>query len=446
MLVAMLLGYLLLLLLVSLAVARRRGDRGARAFFVADGKLSSLVTACSLTATSVGGSSTVLSAALIYRHGLAGIWFDLAGAIGFFALGALLARRVRESGVCSIAELAGRRYGETVRRAVAVLVVVAELGWLALLAKATAALLAPAVSVREWQLIALTLAVVVLYTTVGGQLLVSYTDLAQIAVMVVGLAVVAPLFVFRVAQPGELAALRWSFPVSDGFGPARIGAFLVLAGLPHMVGSDIYAKVLSARDGRTAARGAMLAAAMKLLFAAAVAVVALWGAHRLPQLDRPDALLGTVVHQLLPPAVAACLLVALAATMMSSADQVLLSAVTMIAHDLWKGAPAAARHLAAVGAGGLAFVVASAFPTVIDLMKVAYTVFSAGLALPVLLAAFPSLALPRRGVLAAMVVGAAVGTALHVGRLAGGYQLSPVIWGVAANALVLGLATLARRR
>ncbi len=433
-------GYLLVMAGVTLVSWRlqRREAHDARSFFVARGRLSAFTTACSLTATSVGGSSTVITAALVYKHGLAGVWMDLAGCLGYLALGLWLARPIRRTGVCSIAELAGMRHGAGVRRAVAVLVVLAELAWLALLIKALAAVLAPAMpAAQPWQIMAAATVVVVLYTLVGGQLAVSYTDVAQMLLMVVGLCLLAPLASALAVGTQNLGALRWDFPVSETFGWSRVAAFLVLTGLPHMVGSDIYAKVLSARDGDAARAGALMAAAAKGVFALAVAFTALCGAHLLGDLPRADHLLGTMVHQTLPATVSAVVILAMVATLMSSADQVLLSAVTMVGNDLMPGRGTA--RASAVVFGLLAFGTAWLFPTVIDLMKVAYTIFASGLALPVLASVPANLKLPRAAVLAAIFGGGAVGGGLHLVKLALGVSLpgEPVIWGVGVSLLCL---------
>lgn len=445
MLIALLAAYLLLLLVLTLWLRRGRGAaQDAQTYYVAGGRLSALTTACSLTATSVGGSSTVITAALVYRHGLAGVWIDLAGVLGYGLL-ALIAARIRETGVASIAEFAGLRHGPSVRRVVAALVVVVELGWLALLSKATAALLAPALpGVGEVWLLAAAVSVVVSYTLIGGQFVVSYSDVAQLALMAVGLWIVAPAQVLAAlsARAISLSTLAWHFPTAPSLGWSQVGGFLLLTGLPHLVGSDVYAKVLSARDGKTAARGALFAAGLKLLFALAIAFIALGGRALYPALAQPAALLGTLVHQLLPPQLGAVVLVALAATMMSSADQVLLSAITMVDHDLLAGRVRAARWLTAAGGGGLAFLLAWAAPTVIDAMKVAYTVFAAGLALPVLATAiWPGRAFSRRWLIAALIAGASLGGGLHIARLAGFFTGQPIYWGLAVNALLLAFAT-----
>ncbi|MCK5796689.1 MAG: hypothetical protein KAI47_05880, partial [Deltaproteobacteria bacterium] len=304
MLIPILIAYLAILATLVVWVRRRHGAQGeGRAFFVAGGTLSGFTTACSLAATSVGGSSTLITSALVYRYGLAGIWYDLAGTLGLVLLGLFVARRVRESGVSSIAELAGRTHGEAVRRIIATLVVVSEVAWLALLTKTTAALLAPALpAVGEPALLIATALVVVLYTLMGGQYVVSYSDIVQLGLMTLGLWIVAPVFLASALHSRNVAwsTLAWDFPTSATFGGSQIGAAFALMGLPHLVGPDVYAKLLSARDRRAAAYGALGAATLKLAFALAIAFIGLAGRALLPHLARDEALLGTLVSQTLP--------------------------------------------------------------------------------------------------------------------------------------------------
>jgi SSS family solute:Na+ symporter len=444
MLLILLCGYLVMLLVIT-ALTRARGTerRDARAFFVARGSLPALTTACSLTATSVGGSSTVVTTALVQRHGLAGVWMDLAGALGFLALGLLLARRVRQSGACSIAELAGQAQGPGIRRLVAAVVLVAELAWLALLVRATASVLTPALpAAPPWTLLLGAAAVPALYTLAGGQRAVSYTDVAQLLVMLLGLCLLAPISSALALREGVLV-LPLDFPVSASFGWGDVAAFLVLGGLPHLVGSDIYAKLLSARDGRAARRGALLAAGLKAAVAGAVAFTALCGTRLLPGLERPELLLGTLVKKVLSGPVSALVTLALVATMMSSADQVLLSAVTMLGNDLLPGRPAVIP-VATLGLGALGLGLAWAAPGVIQLMKVAYTIFAAGLALPVLSSLAPGRQPPRRAVVAAVVLGGLCGAGLHAAALLGHPAPGdPVLWGAGLSAACLGAGYLA---
>src|SRR4030095_2685515 len=83
---------------------------------------------------------------------------------------------------------------------------------------------------------------------------------------------------------GGLPSEVWSFPTSPTFGAADIAGMLVLIGLPHLVGSDVYLKLLSCRDEETARRSALWAAGSKVLFRLAGAAIALAARKALPPL------------------------------------------------------------------------------------------------------------------------------------------------------------------
>ena len=122
-----LLAYGLAVLLVGVFAARR-ASRSPDAFLLGDRSFGLLATWAALTSTTIGGSTTLVLAALVASRGLPGAWLDLSGALGLLALGIFLARRIRETGEVTLAAVVGRFYGERVRRVAATLVVLAPCG------------------------------------------------------------------------------------------------------------------------------------------------------------------------------------------------------------------------------------------------------------------------------------------------------------------------------
>jgi len=227
--------------------------------------------------------------------------------------------------------------------------------------------------------------------------------------------------------------------------PGQVLALLVLIGLPHLVGSDVYAKLLSCRDESTARRSALLAAVSKIVFGFSVAAIALAARKALPPVSPGDALPSAVLG-FAPPAAAALILVALVATMQTSADVVLLSACAVTVRDI---APAVIGRSPGVGAaralapvyGGLGLLVALALGRdVLETLKLGYSIFAAGLILPVLVALLPrrmgAPAVPARGAIVAMVAGGMVAAA---GRFlpALAFGTDPVLVGTGVNLAVL---------
>ena len=443
---SLLAGYLLLLLLLTIGSREPLHGEPDR-YYLANRSVSAFHSACSLAATSVGGSATIVSCALVFQHGLAGMWIDLGGIFGLVLLGLFLAPVARRSGALSVAELLGS-YGPTVRRLGAAVILVAELAWLALLAKSTAALVTPALGWSSESLVmGVQLFAVACYTLLGGQRMVVRSDLLQLALMVIGLVLVAPFYAAgRLAHPLSLGTLH--FPFAPSLGPARALAFVPLMALPHLSGPDVLVKVFAARDEQAAQRAVIGAAGLKLLFALAVAFLGLSARALLPAATPPSQALGLLIHEVMPAAVGALVLLALVATTMSSADQVLLSAMTMIDVELWPQQGIAGRRgLRLLGAGamaGAAWALALAFPNALAAMKLAYTVYASSLALPVLWALFPRLNPDRRIVVFAIVLSGATALLWHFSQPIA--ALPPVLAGALLNLSLLTYASWAAPR
>ena len=314
-------------------LATRDASRSADAFLVGDRGFGAFTVWAALSSTVVGGSTTLVLAALVAAKGLPALWLDLAGALGLLALGLFLAARVRATGATTIAEVIGRAYGPGVRRIAALLVILAEIVWFALLTEATEVVIASTTPWEPTRVLVLTAALFVAYTALGGQRAVVRTDLLQFGLMVTGLLAVAlPLAVRSLAENPAPAALL-TFPTGPRFSWADVLALLVLVGLPHAVGSDVWSKLLSARDANAARRAALGASLSKLAFGLATVTIALAGVARGVG-GSPAELFPRTVLLLAGPALAPLLLVALVATMQSSADSVLLSAAAATSNDL----------------------------------------------------------------------------------------------------------------
>jgi Na+/proline symporter len=431
-------AYGLAVLLVGFFAARR-ASRSPDAFLLGDRSFGLVATWAALTSTTVGGSTTLVLAALVAARGLPGFWLDLSGTLGLLALGLFLARRIRETGEVTLAAVVGRFYGPRVRKVAALLVILAEIVWFALLAQATETVVT---ALTDWDptvVLVATAALFIAYTSLGGQRAVVGTDLLQMALMVAGIVGVAlPLALSSLARTGWPAE-RLVFRGGPRLGGADAAALLVLVGLPHAVGSDVWAKLLSARDAATARRATLLAAAAKLGFGAAVTVIALAGVA-LGLGGVPEALFPATVRELSGP-LSPLLLVALVAAMQSSADSVLLSAAATTSHDLLGGAPARTSRVLVVAYGALGLAVALAMRDVLETFRLGYTLFAAGLILPTLVAFVPRVAVRPRFAAAAMLLGGAAALAAR----AWGEGPDPVLVGTGVNALVL-LPGLSRRR
>ncbi|MBR4615586.1 MAG: sodium:solute symporter, partial [Kiritimatiellae bacterium] len=77
-----------------------------------------------LMATMLGASATLGVAAKAETIGFPAVWWLASGAVGLALQGALLSRRIRESGAKTLPELAGRTAGPAGQRLVAAVIAV----------------------------------------------------------------------------------------------------------------------------------------------------------------------------------------------------------------------------------------------------------------------------------------------------------------------------------
>jgi len=448
MIAVLLAAYLLAMLGIGLT-SRRKASAGEESFYVADRSYGPFRGFVALASTTTGGSSTLVCAALVWRHGLAGVWIDLAGAIGLAVLALGLAGRVRRTGAMTLPEIAGRFYGSGARTAAGALVGIAEIVWFALLVEASQAVLTSMTGLPATPALVLSAAVFIAYTALGGQYAVVRTDFVQYSLMVAGILGIGTLAAAR-AIGGRFAppAGSLAFPVSATLGWGDAFGWLLLVGLPHLVGGDVYAKLLSCRDGRSARLAAAGAAASKIAFGAAVAFIALAARQKGLPIGADAQALPAALRAFSPGILGALVAVALIATMQSSADSVLLTGASVAVRDvapafgLSPGIAAARALIPVFGAIGL--VVALEMREIVDTLRLGYSIFAAGMIVPVLFGFFRRLWVPERDAVVAMVAGGGVALGgRFVPALALG--LDPVIAGTAVNLAVLLFAIVRTR-
>lgn len=181
-----------------------------------------------------------------------------------------------------------------------------------------------------------------IYTAAGGLRAVAYTDVLQSLVLLVGSAILFVLvfaeFDYSWAQvlarvPAEkLSLIR---PLDDEALP-WLGTLL---GLPILgfyywtMNQYVCQRLLGARDIGTAGRGALIAAALKLLPLFLMVLPGAMAVALFSDLERPDTVFPRLIGHFAPPGLAGLMLAGLLAAIMSSVDSALNSASTLVICD-----------------------------------------------------------------------------------------------------------------
>ena len=386
-------GYLLGVLALGAWFARKRGDGGDDDYFLAGRSMPLAAVTLSLVATSLSAATFVGAPSDAYAGNLTFLILYLGNFAAVVVVAFVFVPRLYAAGGTTIYAGLGRRYGPAAQRAAGVTFVLGRL-----LASGARLFLAATplwllifgrdrdLGDARWELalcVVIVGAVGTLYTLLGGIRAVMWTDVVQIALVALAVAVTALVaynavglsfgdLLGRAKDAGKLTAFDWSLDLSKPYTPwtALIGNLVFFAavfGTDH----DLAQRFLTAKSAKSGMISVILSQVVGLVVVAAFMVLGLllWAYY----LDHPAApLAGQPVFVVfmvdeLPPVVAGLAVAGLFAAAQSSMDSATNAISASLLHDVIapEAAAEAADHprLTTLLVGGLltAFGVACCF-------------------------------------------------------------------------------------
>jgi solute:Na+ symporter, SSS family len=433
--------YSCLMAAIGLWIGRR--VRATGDFFVAGRTLGPALIFATFLAGNIGAGSTVGAAGLAYRDGLSAWWWNASAGIGClvlaFTVGPRMWREAKAHGDLTVGDFLERRYGRDLRVAVAVLIWVGTLSILAgqLLGMSTVFQVVAGVSKLSGCLLGA--AVVCVYFIAGGLLGSAYVNLVQLAVKLVGFAVVAPMAMMLAGGWDAIAADPARLDLFAGGSPQSGWRLLFFLGPAFVVSPGLLQKAFGARDERAVRTGVAANGVALLAFAALPTIIGMSARALHPAIEK-DLAFATMAGSL-TPAFGALALAAVFSAEASAADAVLFMLATSGSRDLYRRVRPladdrelliAARGAALVGAA-LGLGLAMMHRSVIDALAAFYAVMVVTLFVPLLAGLYASSTSRRQGL--ASLVGVPVLALVHIGTGGAGYgALTPVVAGMLASA------------
>ncbi len=273
-----LLVFVIVYLLGTLAVGVWAGTRiKTTSDFALAGRNLPMVMIITTTFATWFGAETVMGVpAKFVQGGLNAIVEDPLGAgTCLILVGAFFATKLYRMSLLTIGDFYRQRYGKGVEVFCSMAIILSYLGWVG--AQITAlGLVFNVLSVGEISetagMIIGTVAVLV-YVMVGGFLAVAWTDFIQMIVLVIGLTVIA-VFSAELAGGADQVIAAATSKDMFRFWPEptfKDIAFFIAAGITMMLGSipqqDVFQRVMSAKDAKTAQRGSIIGGAAYIVFA-----------------------------------------------------------------------------------------------------------------------------------------------------------------------------------
>jgi solute:Na+ symporter, SSS family len=292
MLLTSVIAYMLVTVAIGLLAARR--VHNAKDYLVAGRSLPLYMNVATVFATWFGAETVLAVSATFAKDGLHGIPGDPFGATACLVLAALLFSRLfYRLNLLTIGDFYKVRYGKSVEVLTSTAIVISYLGWtsaqLTALGLIIHVLSSGAVALDH--AIMMGAAVVLIYTVFGGMWSVAFTDLFQSVIIVIGLVLVAWLVGERaggfekVIAQAQVEGKFNMFPADMGAAGwwAMAGAFFAFAfgSIPQQ---DVFQRMTSAKDEKTAKRGTLIGALLYFSMAAVPIFIAYAALMAYPEL------------------------------------------------------------------------------------------------------------------------------------------------------------------
>ena len=347
----MLIGFVSLYLVVTVGVGLWASMRvKSSTDFALAGRSLPLAMIVTTTFATWFGSETVLGiSAKFVQGGLGNVVEDPFGASMCLVLvGLFFAYKLYQMNLITIGDFYRKRFGPGIEIFCSVVIIVSYLGWVA--AQITALglvfnlLSGEAISLPGGMVLGT--AIVLLYTVFGGMFAVAWTDFMQMIIIVVGLLAIAVMAgnmaggadkVFALAQGNDWFRF-WPEPKFHDV------VFFFAAGITMMLGSipqqDVFQRVMSAKDAKTAVRGpvigglAYLAFAFVPMFIVASAVLIMPEETKQLLAEDPQKVLPTLIMKHMPVTAQIFFFGALISAIMSTASATLLAPSTTFVENI----------------------------------------------------------------------------------------------------------------
>jgi solute:Na+ symporter, SSS family len=460
---ALLIAYSLLLTAVGLWIGRL--VRGSGDFFVAGRSLSAPLLFSTVLAANIGAGATVAAAGMAYRDGISAWWWNgtagLASFVLAFWVGPRIWRLAKAHGFYTAGDFLEHRYGPQVRVIIAALIWIGTLFILAGQLIAGAAVLEVVAGIPRGTGAAIGAVAMTIYFVAGGLLTSAWVNLLQLVVLMVGFALAIPPVLSAL---GGLSGITANPALPPGFldpfytsSTTSVSGWKLLAiyGPAFMLSPGLIQKAYGARDERTVKVGIGTQAVCLLFFSFIPVFIGMAGRVLHPSIPSTNLVMPTVFAQDMSPWLGALALAAVFSAEVSTCDAILFMLSTSLSQDLYKRIinPAATdaqvlgvARLAAVAGGAVGTFLAVQLGTIVDALRVFYSLAGVSLFVPVI----AGLAGRRGGApeaLAAIGTGMATLLAVHLTTAGRGYGLlTPDLLGLIASAIAFAVVYVARGR
>ena len=318
-------------------------------FLMASKSLGPLVLAGTLFAANTGGASTTGIATNVYKYGLSASWYVIAAGIGF-VLVSFIAPYFRRAQASTVPGIINKRYGKGSHIFTAITSITALFMATGAQIIATASIINVVTGFEFRTAAIITTIVVIIYTMVGGYKSVTAANMMHVMFITIGMTI-AMFIIVNNKEVGGFSALFEKARAMKGnagddlnlismtkIGFPTIIGYIAMYFMTFPTGQEIVQTYCSAKDGKSAKLGSIIAGLVSAAYAIVPAIIGLVAYVSIDGFGADGAQKNALAQATItfaPSIVAGIVLAAVVAATMSSASGNMIGTATMFTNDIF---------------------------------------------------------------------------------------------------------------
>ncbi len=351
----------------------------------------------------IGGATILGTTQLSYSIGIGGMLYPVIICIGLLVFGLFAANRISCLGTkmmfITYPDMIEARYNKASASIAAISTILSYIAFTASQLVAAGSILS---IITGWNMLPsyiIATIVVVVYTSFGGYLAVTFTDWIQFLIIFIGIVIVAfPMSLNRVPINALSEVLPASFFDIKQYGSwGSIIGLLLTTVFSFFTAMDSYTRMFAAKNGKVAKKGTLVSIVGVGFIALACTYLGFSARVLYPEIADSAQALPVLMMHFFPIGIRGVLLVAVLSAVMSTGDICILSASANFTNDIYKkyiNKNASEKHLLKIGiitsliVGISAAIMAWRMMNIISILYVAFTICSATLFIPTIFGFF----------------------------------------------------------
>ncbi len=337
-------------LLAAFAAWSRRETGTLSGFYLAGKKLPFWVVAFSTNATGESGWLLLGLTGMGYAVGAQAYWVVVGEIVGIALSWGLISRRLKrlsdDHDSITVPDVLAAKFedkGHLIRAIAVIIILTMVTTYMTAQMVASGKALGTFMGMDYGTGVVVGGAIIIAYTFIGGYKAVSYTDVLQGVLMLVGLIIVPVAAIYAGGGWGSISSNLTAqdpdftnmFALTDSGGIkgwVAVVSFMAI-GLPFLGVPQLLVRYMSARDGNELRKARIVSVLVLLVFTFGAVTAGIAGRALFPGLEDQETIFPTLANQLFPPVIAGVLMVIVLSAIMSTADSLLLLASSAVVRD-----------------------------------------------------------------------------------------------------------------